>query len=74
MMSLALSAPTSAMPHPSAPPNGCTFSAAPTVMTFFAVPGEPTVEAPEPELPAENTITICWVPAAPAWASRTSPS
>ena len=35
-----------------------TFSAAPTVMTFFAEPGELTVPVPGPSLPAENTITI----------------
>ena len=32
-----------------------TFSAAPTVITFLAVPGAPIVFAPAPELPAEKT-------------------
>ena len=78
-MSLALSAPSSPMPLPSAPPKACTFSAAPTVIRFLPPPGEPTVEAPGPALPAANTIVISWLPAAgtaePAGcASRTSPS
>ena len=63
MMSLALSAPVSSMPQPSAPPNGLTFSAAPTVMTFLAVDGSPTVFPPEPPLPAAKTMTYSWLPA-----------
>jgi hypothetical protein len=41
-----------------------TFSAAPTVMTFLAVPGAPTVWEPEPALPAEKTTTYSWFPSA----------
>src|SRR5882724_9939590 len=67
-MSLALSALESGVLQPSLPSTSlppfqvacdCTFSAAPTVIIFFAVPGEPTVCAPEPALPAANRITIC---------------
>ena len=39
MMSLALSAPAFVTPQPSVPESR-TLSAAPTVITFFAVPGE----------------------------------
>ena len=39
MMSLALLAPALVTPHPSVP-EARTFSVAPTVITFFAVPGE----------------------------------
>src|SRR4051812_47124762 len=62
-MSLALSASASSYPQRSSPVMlfppaeiaiGCTFSAAPTVMTFFAVPGEVMVCPAGPELPAEN--------------------
>ena len=34
------------------------FSDAPTVSTFFPVPGAETVLAPDPELPAAKTINI----------------
>src|SRR4051812_23872473 len=50
-MSLALSASTSPTAHWSAAPNGWTLFAAPAVMMFFAVPGEPTVLTPAPLLP-----------------------
>ena len=78
-MSLALSAAASPTPQPSVPPNGWTLSAAPTVITFFAAPGEPMVLALGPALPAEKTMTISWLPAAgnteaAGWASRTSAS
>src|SRR5512133_724236 len=77
--SKALSAAVSATPHWSAAPKGCTFSEAPEVMMFFAVPGSPTVLAPGPALPAAKTITISWLPAtgtaeAAGAASRTSAS
>jgi hypothetical protein len=85
---MALSASESGVLQPSLP-NGSlppaagsserTFSAAPTVMTFLAVPGEPTVCTPDPAFPAANTITICWFPAVGngepgGCASRTSAS
>jgi hypothetical protein len=72
MMSLALSPPVSGSPQPSLPaalfpPLAVlierTFSAAPTVITFFAVPGAPTEPAPGPAFPAANTTTISWFPA-----------
>ena len=56
MMSRALLAPASATPQPSVAPIVRTFSDAPTVITFFAVPGEPIVLPPEPVLPAENDL------------------
>ena len=71
-MSLALLASSSAVSQPSVPSVAAplfvmacewTFSAAPTVMTFLAVPGEPTVPAAEPALPAANTIVMPWLPA-----------
>ena len=71
MMSRALLAPVSGTPQPSVAPIARTFSAAPTVMTFLAVPGAPMVLAPEPELPADTTSTNCWLPATPGCASRT---
>src|SRR5262249_39237568 len=40
MISFALSAPVSPTPEPSTPPNGLTFSEAPTVSTFLPVPGD----------------------------------
>ena len=55
MMSLALSAPESVHPAAVGGPIGRTLSEAPTVITFFAVPGAPIVLAPAPELPAEKT-------------------
>src|ERR1044071_6669567 len=61
-MSLALSASASVLPQPSAPPKAWTFSAAPTVMIFFAVEGGRTVLAPEPPLPAAKTIVYSWFP------------
>ena len=74
MMSLALSAPASVMPHPSAAAEG--------LHVFRRADGDDVLRRPrradrggaEPALPAENTITICWVPAVPDWASRTRPS
>ena len=54
--------------------DGRTFSEAPTVITFFAVPGAPIVFPPEPALPAENTLVICWLPAVAGCASRTRAS
>ena len=79
MTSIALSAPESAIPHWSAAPKAWTPSEAPDVKTFFAVPGEPTVPAPEPLLPAAKRMTISWFPefgtAEPVgWASRTRAS
>ena len=61
-------------PQPSVPPIARTLSDAPTVMTFFAVPGDLIVLAPAPEFPAETTSMNCWFPATPGWASRTSAS
>src|SRR5215510_6156702 len=71
-MSLALLAlesatPQEVLPEGSLPPFAVdierTFSEAPTVMTFLAVPGAPTVCAPpEPALPAAKTMTISWFP------------
>ena len=72
MMSCASSAPALVTPQPSVKPAARTFSAAPTVRTFFAVPGAPMVFGPAPELPAEKISTICWLPAVPGSASRTS--
>src|SRR5262245_35822987 len=79
LRSLALSASLSSTRQASAPPNGWTLFAAPTVMTFLAVPGEPTVLAPGPPLPTEKTMTISWLPATGTvdpvcCASRTSAS
>ena len=39
-MSFGLSAPVSPMPQKSEPPNACTPSPAPTVITFLPVPGD----------------------------------
>ncbi len=61
-------------PQPSVAPIARTLSEAPTVMTFFAVPGELTVLAPEPALPLETTSTIPWFPVTPGLASRARPS
>src|SRR5436190_1560895 len=75
-MSLALSASESGTPQlKSGAPKGWTLLAAPAVMMFLAVPGEPTVLAPAPALPAAKTMIISWFPAVgngdPAgWASR----
>ena len=69
-MSLTLFASASGVPQPSAPPKACTFSEAPTVMTFLAVPGVPTVLAPGPSLPAAKTMTISWLPGVGHRASR----
>ena len=79
MMSLALSAPVSPMPQPSAPPNGLDALGAADGDDVLAGPGRPTVFAPEPPLPAAKTMTISWLPATgnvePAGcASRTSAS
>src|SRR6218665_1250669 len=79
MMSLRLSAPVSAMAQLSAPPKAWTFSEAPTVMTFLAVPGLPTEFADGPLLPAAKAMTISWLPTAGTAAvagceSRTRPS
>ena len=74
MMSFALFAPVSGTPQPSVAPIARTLSDAPTVITFFAVPGEPIVFAPAPLLPAETTCVICWLPATPGCASRARPS
>ncbi len=63
-MSRALSAAASEIPHPSGCPKGWTFSEAPTVITFLAVPGAPMVLAPGPEFPAEKTMGNSWLPAA----------
>jgi hypothetical protein len=64
-------APESGTPQPSLPPIDRTFSDAPTAMTFFALPGDPTVPATGPALPAAKTSTICWLPPTPGCASRT---
>ena len=61
-MSFALSASASLTPLLSEPPKGWTFSAAPAVITFLAVPGDPTVLVPDPALPAAKTKVICWLP------------
>src|SRR5688572_11323456 len=74
MMSRALFAWASVVPHPSAPPNGLTFSEAPAVRTFFATPGLPTVFAPIPSLPAAKITVYSWLPTAFGRASRTIPS
>ena len=74
MMSFALLAPVSGTPHPSVAPIGRTLSDAPTVITFFAVPGAPIVFPPAPALPAEKIFVICWLPATPGCASRTRKS
>src|ERR1035437_8240681 len=74
MMSLALSAPLSVRPQLSDPPKGCTFSHVPTVITFLAVPGVPTLLVDGPLLPAAKTMTICWLPLVAYWASRTKAS
>src|SRR5436190_17050495 len=72
-MSFELSADASVRPQPSFPPGSlpplaveidATFSVAPTVMTFLAVPGELTVCGFEPALPAAKRITISWLPGA----------
>ena len=73
MMSLALSAPVLPMPQPSFPV-WRTFSPAPTVMMFLAVPGLLTVLAPDPSLPAAKITIICWLPPTPLCASRTTRS
>jgi hypothetical protein len=58
-------------PKKHAPPKGWTFSEAPTVMIFLAVPGEPTVFEPLPLFPAAKTIVISWFPSDSESASRT---
>jgi hypothetical protein len=70
MTSLALSAPELPVPQPSMPV--CrTFSPAPMVIMFLAVPGLPTVPALDPPLPAEKTTVICCKRDVPVCASRT---
>src|SRR5262245_19823175 len=64
-----LLAPVLVTPQPSVPV-WRSFSPAPTVITFLAVPGVDTVFEPEPLLPAENTTRYCWLPAVPLCASR----
>src|SRR5262249_33435421 len=56
IMSFALFAPLS--PTQPSLAAAWTFSAAPTVSTFFAVPGAPSVPGAGPALPAAKTITI----------------
>jgi hypothetical protein len=56
-----------------------TFSLAPAVMTFLAVPGAPRLPGLGPSLPAAKTMTISWLPATgtaepDGCASRTSAS
>ena len=48
------------------------FSMAPTVMTFFAVPGASI--PPPPELPPANTASSGWEPSTAGKASRTAAS
>jgi hypothetical protein len=71
MMSSALLPPVSGSSQPSfpvalLPPLAVlierTFSAAPTVKTFLATPGAPTLPLPGPALPAAKTTTNCWLP------------
>ena len=67
--SIALLAPLAPTPQPSvqAPDSSLAsrlFSDAPTVITFFAVPGVPTEDAAEPSLPAAKTKISGWLPAA----------
>ncbi len=66
-------APELAMPQPSVPV-WRSFSEAPTVMMFLAVPGVETVLLVGPSLPAAKTTAYSWLPAVPVRASRTMKS
>ena len=68
-MSWALLASPFGVPQASTP-NARSFSSAPTVMTFFAVPGVLIVPARGPSLPAATTCTSCWAPGCEGTASR----
>ena len=74
MMSRALFAPESGTPQPSVAPIGRTFSDAPTVITFFAVPGRADVLPPAPAVAGGEHLDDLLVAGDAGRASRTSAS